>query len=117
MKKYIELEKVKKLLVVSHTPSLEKVVISDYLNAWAIEVSEDAISRENLRKSLTRPLENNNTDEMYWKGWHDCTVAVETRIADAPSVVPQPKESECPYFIDEVWCNLVGKEIKGANDE
>lgn len=51
------------------------------------EVSEDCISRAELRKSLARPLENNNTDEIYWKGWHDCTVAVETRIADAPSVV------------------------------
>ena len=59
-----------------------------------VEASEDAISRGNLRKNLARPLENNNTDEMYWKGWHDCTVAVETRIADTPSVIPKPKEGE-----------------------
>ena len=36
---------------------------------------------------------------------------------DAPSVIPKPKEGECPYFIDGVWCNLVGKKMKGADDE
>ena len=68
--------------------------IEGLLNQWTeqgcpstIEVSEDCISRADLRMSLARPLKNNNADEMYWKGWHDCTVAVETRIADAPSVV------------------------------
>jgi len=27
------------------------------------------------------------------------------------------KVGECPYFIDGVWCNLVGKEMKGVNNE
>ena len=64
-----------------------------YSDLPTIEVSEDCISRADLRMSLARPLENNNADEMYWKGWHDCTVAVETRIADAPSVVPSRAKS------------------------
>ena len=74
--------------------------IEDLLNQWTeqgcpstIEVSEDCISRADLRMRLARPLENNNADEMYWKGWHDCTVAGETSIADAPSVVPSRAKS------------------------
>ena len=65
-----------------------KVAEMEFKDLPTIEVSEDCISRVDLRRSLARPLENNNADEMYWKGWHDCTVAVETRIADAPSVAP-----------------------------
>lgn len=93
------------------------------------EVSEDCISREDLRRSLTRPLENNNADEMYWKGWHDCTVAVETRIADAPSVVPSRAEGEwivkangnnecsiCGREKQDGWinfCGFCGAKMKG----
>jgi len=101
------------------------------------EVSEDCISRADLRMSLARPLENNNADEMYWKGWHDCTVAVETRIADAPSVVPSRAEGEWIYInnplrLDDEWkcsrcgnisfektnfCDRCGAKMKGADDD
>lgn len=83
-----------------HTYPSEPIEISfsewivGFMKKHGSKVSEDCISREDLRRSLTRPLENNNADEMYWKGWHDCTVAVETRIADAPSVIPSRAEGE-----------------------
>ena len=91
--------------------SLWNGTIEDLLNQWTeegcpptIEVSEDCISREDLRRSLTRPLENNNADEMYWKGWHDCTVAVETRITDSPRAVPSRAEGE---WIDDPKNNAI----------
>lgn len=58
------------------------------------EPSEDCISRKRLRESLKKELVIVNNNEMYWQGWHDCTVAVETRITDAPSVVPKGSDEE-----------------------
>lgn len=59
------------------------------IKALEQEPCEDCISRERLRESLKKELVIVNNNEMYWQGWHDCTVAVETRITDAPSVVPK----------------------------
>lgn len=59
------------------------------IEALQQEPSEDCVSRKRLRESLKKELVIVNNNEMYWQGWHDCTVAVETIITDAPSVVPK----------------------------
>lgn len=74
--------------------------------------NEDLISRKRLRESLKRELVIVNNNEMYWQGWHDCTVAVETRITDAPSVVSNEKYD----YSKSVWENIkagngISKEI------
>lgn len=74
--------------------------------------SEDCISRKRLRESLKKELAIVNNNEMYWQGWHDCTVAVETRITDALSVVPKRGEWIVYPLVDagrvELECPICG---------
>ena len=74
------------------------------------EVSEDAISRATALEIYS---------DLYWiderlLNFKDELDKVYEKLRNAPSVIPKAKEGECPYFIDGVWCNLVGKKMKGA---
>ena len=80
------------------------------INIPTIEVSEDAISREHTLKIINAMREADKDNAVVYG-------KVYSQIKDAPSVIPKPKEGECPYFIDGVWCNLVGKKMKGADDD
>lgn len=72
------------------------------IEALEQEPCDDCISRKRLRESLKKELVIVNNNEMYWQGWHDCTVAVETRITDAPSVVPKRgKWEKVPLMSDK----------------
>lgn len=76
------------------------------------EPNEDCISRKRLRESLKKELAIVNNNEMYWQGWHDCTVAVEARITDALSVVPKHGEWIVYPLVDagrvELECPICG---------
>ena len=69
------------------------------------QVNEDAISRKGIKIRLGKRFSDDPRRIME---------IVKETVDDAPSVIPKPKEGECPYFIDGVWCNLVGKKMKGA---
>lgn len=76
------------------------------------QVSEDAISRATVLEIYS---------DLYWMderllNFKDELDKVYEKLRNAPSVMPKPKEGECPYFIDGVWCNLVGKKMKGADE-